>query len=361
MPNYFANKRCFRKTCLDRYYETMLISESDICMIYHVEDLVTSKEFALKVYNYGFKYTKIAHKEMSILRKLEKYPNFVKHFENFSCDGNLCVTQELLDVDLKEIAKKISNNEISNNIIKNIIKQIVEALNYLNQENIVHANLKLENICLLEEENGKFLVKLIDFAESFTTFKKDHFDTQCIFYRAPEAILGLEYDIRIDIWSFSCIIFEFLTDRILFPSSSNFNQLEGYLKLLGKPNDDLILSEAIETFLAKNVKYCEKENLQNNKKDSLNFLEMNEFKLIINKLNQKKSDNSLLRDFILCGLKINPKKRKTAKDLLNHPYLKNIELLSEKLNISRKRVGTINDPFRMDLRMTNSSESEETN
>lgn len=54
-------------------------------------------------------------------------------------------------------------------------------------------------------------VKLIDFGSS--CFSTDHPTTyiQSRSYRAPEVILGLDYDGRIDVWSLGCVIAEQLT------------------------------------------------------------------------------------------------------------------------------------------------------
>lgn len=54
-------------------------------------------------------------------------------------------------------------------------------------------------------------VKLIDFGSS--CFATDHPTTyiQSRSYRAPEVILGLDYDGRIDVWSLGCVIAEQLT------------------------------------------------------------------------------------------------------------------------------------------------------
>ena len=51
-------------------------------------------------------------------------------------------------------------------------------------------------------------------------------------YRAPEVILGYNYDETIDIWSLACIIFELLTGDVLFEPKSG--------KSFGK-NDGIVL------------------------------------------------------------------------------------------------------------------------
>ena len=59
-------------------------------------------------------------------------------------------------------------------------------------------------------------VKVIDLGSS--CFISDHLSSyvQSRSYRAPEVILGLPYDQKIDIWSFGCILAELLTGSVLF-------------------------------------------------------------------------------------------------------------------------------------------------
>ena len=59
-------------------------------------------------------------------------------------------------------------------------------------------------------------VKVIDLGSS--CFISDHLSSyvQSRSYRAPEVILGLTYDQKIDIWSFGCILAELLTGSVLF-------------------------------------------------------------------------------------------------------------------------------------------------
>ena len=62
-------------------------------------------------------------------------------------------------------------------------------------------------------------MKVIDLGSS--CFISDHLSSyvQSRSYRAPEVILGLPYDQKIDIWSFGCILAELLTGSVLFQVS----------------------------------------------------------------------------------------------------------------------------------------------
>ena len=64
---------------------------------------------------------------------------------------------------------------------------------------LIHCDLKPENILI--KSYSRCEIKVIDFGSS--CFTKDHLSSyvQSRSYRAPEVILGLPYDQKIDIWS----------------------------------------------------------------------------------------------------------------------------------------------------------------
>jgi len=61
---------------------------------------------------------------------------------------------------------------------------------------------------------------VIDFGSS--CFTRDHLSSyvQSRSYRAPEVILGLPYDQKIDLWSLGAILAELLTGYVLFQNDS---------------------------------------------------------------------------------------------------------------------------------------------
>ena len=54
------------------------------------------------------------------------------------------------------------------------------------------------------------------------------------FYRAPEIILGMEYDFAIDIWSIGCTLYEMYTGKILFTGRTNNQMLRSIMDCRGK-------------------------------------------------------------------------------------------------------------------------------
>ena len=67
-------------------------------------------------------------------------------------------------------------------------------------------------------------VKVIDLGSSCYVTDQLSSYVQSRSYRAPEVILGLPYDQKVDIWSLGCILAELLTGNVLFqvcPASAN--------------------------------------------------------------------------------------------------------------------------------------------
>ena len=80
---------------------------------------------------------------------------------------------------------------------------------------IIHCDVKPENITIASYSRAT--VKIIDFGSS--CFTSDHLSSyiQSRSYRAPEVILGLPYDGKIDVWSLGCVLAELHSGAPLFP------------------------------------------------------------------------------------------------------------------------------------------------
>lgn len=104
------------------------------------------------------------------------------------------------------------------NFVQSITIQCLEALNFLHGLGLIHCDLKPENILI--KSYSRCEIKVIDLGSS--CFETDHLCSyvQSRSYRAPEVILGLPYDKKIDIWSLGCILAELCTGNV----SSSINE-----------------------------------------------------------------------------------------------------------------------------------------
>ena len=117
--------------------------------------------------------------------------------------------------------------------LRSIARQITEALVYIHSLGLMHCDLKPENILFVSHR--RCIVKVIDFGSS--CFLSDHLSgyIQSRSYRAPEVIVGADYDGRIDVWSLGAILVEMLTGDVLFSSETVPEMLARIVSVCGQP------------------------------------------------------------------------------------------------------------------------------
>ena len=115
--------------------------------------------------------------------------------------------------------------------LQRIARQVLCALAFMHSLQVLHCDLKPENILI--RSYSRCLVKVIDVGSS--CFATDHLSSyvQSRSYRAPEVILGLPYDGRIDVWSLGCILAELYSGYVLFQNDSLATLLARCVGILG--------------------------------------------------------------------------------------------------------------------------------
>ena len=159
--------------------------------------------------------------------KQKEQNNITKLFEYFYFRNNLCLVMKLYGITLHEyIYKNNKNNNQNDNQNYIYLKQILNAINYLNKNNIIHRDIKPNNI-VFKDNTCKNII-LIDFGNAINIENIDlsnDTNIQTISYRAPEIILNsissnkIIYNYKIDIWSIGCIAFELFYKKRLFNST----------------------------------------------------------------------------------------------------------------------------------------------
>jgi len=86
----------------------------------------------------------------------------------------------------------------------------------------------------------KSSIKVIDFGSSCLENEKVYTYIQSRFYRSPEVILGMSYNMAIDMWSLGCILAELYTGYPLFPGENEQEQLSCIMEIQGVPDRYLV-------------------------------------------------------------------------------------------------------------------------
>ena len=121
--------------------------------------------------------------------------------------------------------------------------QVLTALLKLKQLGLIHADLKPENIMLVDPVRQPYRVKVIDFG-SASHVSKAICNTylQSRYYRAPEIILGLPFCEAIDMWSLGCVVAELFLGWPLYPGSSEYDQIRYISQTQGLPSERMLNS-----------------------------------------------------------------------------------------------------------------------
>ena len=149
--------------------------------------------------------------EAKILEQLrdhdpEDKKNIIRIKEKFVFRKHLILAFEMLSMNLYEFIKSNNFQGVSVGLVRRFAIQLLVSLHYMKEYNIIHCDMKPENI-LLRKPN-KSGIKVIDFGSG--TYEADQFYTyiQSRFYRAPEIMMGIRYTPAIDMWSLGCILYE---------------------------------------------------------------------------------------------------------------------------------------------------------
>ena len=168
--------------------------------------------------------------EIKILSLLN-HPNIIKLNEKFydKSSNSLNLVFEFSNCILSNKINYIIKNKmrISENIIWDILTQILIGLNYLHKKNIIHRNLKSQNIFLSKLR----LIKITDF--SFSVIQNNSMiqtSTNISFYTAPEIINKQQYNFKCDIWSVGCIIYEMINLSLPFTGENKEILLKNIMK-----------------------------------------------------------------------------------------------------------------------------------
>ncbi|KAM0869921.1 hypothetical protein ACQ4PT_040357 [Festuca glaucescens] len=303
-----------------RYRITEYLGSAAFSRVVQARDLCTGMDVCLKIIKNDKDFFDQSLDEIKLLKFVNKHDpadahHILRLYDFFYYQEHLFIVTELLRANLYEFQKynQESGDEVYFSLprIQAIARQCLEALVYLHHLNIVHCDLKPENI--LMKSYSRCEIKVIDLGSSCFLTDNLILYVQSRSYRAPEIILGLPYDQKIDIWSLGCIFAELYTGEVLFPNESVSTILARIIGIVG-PIDTKMLALGQET----QKYFTEEYDLfhKNEETDQLEYLVPEKSSL---RRHLRCSDSKFV-DFMSCLLQINPRKRPTAREALRHRW-----------------------------------------
>ncbi|XP_022726189.1 uncharacterized protein LOC111282387 [Durio zibethinus] len=304
-----------------RYHVTEYLGSAAFSKAIQAHDLHTGMDVCVKIIKNNKDFFDQSLDEIKLLKYVNKHDPADKHhilrlYDYFYYREHLLIVCELLKANLYEFHKfnRESGGEVYFTMprLQSITIQCLEALQFLHGLGLIHCDLKPENV--LVKSYSRCEVKVIDLGSS--CFETDHLCSyvQSRSYRAPEVILRLPYDKKIDIWSLGCILAELCTGNVLFQNDSPATLLARVIGIIGPIEQDM-LAKGRDTY-----KFFTKNHMLYERNQETNKLEY----LIPKKTSLRHrlpmGDQGFI-DFVAHLLEVNPKKRPSAAEALKHPWL----------------------------------------
>jgi len=287
MNNYHHYYKTIKKLGKGGYGEVYKCIKSD------------GKEMAMKKLKLD-KYGVTSIMELSIMNSI-KHPHIMNASEILIDNNTIYIYMDLAIDDLYHHIKKLKVLPLSHfgpDIIKSWFHKLVDSLYCLHSENIIHCDIKGNNILLFSNND----IKLCDFSlamKNYSNKKLDH----CVCtttHRAPEIFAKSGWDKSIDIWSLGCTLYEITYGKLLFPyQSTNTNE------------DNQKMFDCIKSLFGMNTE--KREFIQHST-------------IHLTPVVGYEKEQNMINDLIFKMLKYDPSERITLREVIEHPFMQGIKI-----------------------------------
>ncbi|XP_026861125.2 dual specificity tyrosine-phosphorylation-regulated kinase 1B isoform X1 [Electrophorus electricus] len=230
---------------LDRYEIDSLIGKGSFGQVVKAYDHHEQEWVAIKIIKNKKAFLNQAQIELRLLELMNKHDTEMKYYivhlkRHFMFRNHLCLVFELLSYNLYDLLRNTNFRGVSLNLTRKFAQQLCTALLFLAtpELSIIHCDLKPENILLCNPKRSA--IKIVDFGSSCQLGQRIYQYIQSRFYRSPEVLLGMPYDLAIDMWSLGCILVEMHTGEPLFSGSNEVDQMNKIVEVLGVPPNHML-------------------------------------------------------------------------------------------------------------------------
>ena len=252
--------------------------------------------------------------EVEVLRTISEHETCVKMISTFEDETRHYIVFEKLD---KSVYEMMLKHVLTDKDIISIARQTLNALVFLNSKNLIHGDIKPENILFVNVGDPR--IKLIDFG--LATFDDATYKTNTISttpYRCPESIFNLIWSFGADIWSLGCLICEMKTGQIFFESGEQCEEC---------PTDDekqrhlSLIEKACGPFTKQMVRKCAKYFKKDGRCDST-FMSKKSMRILEDQMliHEVFLDDADATSLVKKMLTIDPHRRISAVGALRHKF-----------------------------------------
>jgi serine/threonine-protein kinase PRP4 len=233
-------------TLYDNYFKVLGVVGKGVfstvlkCSVENTEEKTSlPSTVALKFIRHNETMSRAAQNEVMFLKKLN-HPHIINlelpmaQQQLLEHRGHVVMVFPYLSYNLRDVLQKFGKGVgLSLQAVRTYFYQLLSALMHLEDCNIIHADIKPDNMLVTEDFNT---VKLCDFGSAMESGSADAVPTPYLvsrFYRAPDIILGVVPTPAVDLWSVGVTVAEIFLGRLLFQGHSNNEMLGAFMETMG--------------------------------------------------------------------------------------------------------------------------------
>ena len=226
------------------------LGEGGMGVVYKAEDTKLKRKVAIKFLPHHISANKEERQRFAIEAQAAaalNHPNITHIYSIEELDNNMFIVMEYIEgVELKH---KLKSGALPIEETIDLALQIAKGLEAAHKKEIVHRDIKSQNIMITGE--GK--VKIMDFGlakiQGGSAVTKLGTTIGTIEYMSPEQAKGEEVNHRTDIWSFGVVLYEMLTGQL--PFKGNYDQAVIYSIINEAPELDDNTPEQLKSIISK--------------------------------------------------------------------------------------------------------------
>lgn len=208
-----------------RYEIGRSIGQGNFAVVHEAKDKETNELVAIKIMDKASTPRELCRQELKILKQIHEevgHSRLTPIKDVFETDDRLFIVLELIrGGDFYD--HMIENGNLSEHDAAVVIRKLIYALEALHRHDIIHRDIKLENILLFPRKNEKegslSEFKIADFGYAKHVHEEDKFANYAgtIGYAAPEVLEHRQYGTACDVWSAGVVLYILLAGYPPFP------------------------------------------------------------------------------------------------------------------------------------------------
>ncbi|XP_077434528.1 homeodomain-interacting protein kinase 1-like [Vanacampus margaritifer] len=207
----------------------------------------SDKTVAVKMIRNQGSFAEQAKMEIDTLQKVKMLQNSKRHLvlwkRVFSDMGHICLEFEYLDKSLYDLMRERQFKPLQVKEIRPVVHQLASALNHLRHAHMIHADIKLENVMLIDHQRQPYRIKVGDLGLAHgASATKQNSNGQSHPYRSPEILLGAPYAEATDMWSAGCVAAFLYIGTHVYPGRTEYETIKYILETQGPFPEDILAS-----------------------------------------------------------------------------------------------------------------------